>query len=57
MKHIRNAQKAWQRLGELIAMNAQAIKHHRPRSDIQREMVRVRKEIIALENRLDRRAA
>lgn len=51
MRHIRNAQKAWQRLGELIAMNAQAIKHHRPRSDIQREMVRVRLEILDYERR------
>lgn len=55
MKRIRNVTKAWLRLGELIAMNAQAVKHHRPRSDIQREMVKVRAEILDFENRKDKK--
>ena len=57
MKHIRNVQKAGIRLGELIRLYADAIKHHRPSADIYREMVKVRCEILDWELRQDRRAA
>lgn len=57
MKHIRNVQKAGMRLGELIRMHADAIKHHRPSDGYYREMVRVRCEILDWELRQDRRAA
>lgn len=57
MKHIRNIQKAWLRLGELIELRARAVKNHQQRSHIELEMVKVRKEILAFENRQERRAA
>ena len=51
MKQIRNPLKHCLRLTELIRLNAQAIKHHRPRKDIQREMQMIRTALMAYENR------
>ena len=57
MKHIRNPVPYFRRLGELIRMNAEAIRRHEPRADLQREMRMIRLQLMDWDNRQDRKLA